>query len=805
MSRSKTAGDSHALAQLAARCGIAPEYQDIWGKRHLTSERTRRALLAAMHFPTDADPAALLREMEEREWRRPLPPVMVLRAGAVPAVPTSLPMVLAGRSHRWLLTAEDGATTTGEFLPIELPRLGQQRLGGVDFLRAELSLPPLAATGYYRLEIELPGREAQAQSAMTLIVTPSSCYLPGAVTGENRVWGPSVQLYGLRSKRNWGMGDFSDLRALIDLTADAGGGVVGVNPLHALFPDDPERISPYSPSSRCYTNILYIDVEAVPEFAECEPARHLVGGERFQARLRRLRASELVAYADIAAAKREVLALLYRHFREQHLANDSERARAFRIFRENAGDALENHARFEALQAHFHREDAAVWGWPAWPQAYRDPGAPEVERFAAENADAIGFYAWMQWLTEEQLAAVGRQSWRRGLGVGLYQDLALGVSPGGSEAWMMQGCLAAGAHAGAPPDEFNLPGQEWGLPPFVPHRLREAAYAPFIAVLRANMRHCGALRIDHAMALTRVFWVPAGMPPAQGSYVAYPFDDLLGILALESQRNGCMVIGEDLGTVPEGFSARLAATGVLSYRPFLFERTAQGGFTPPAQYPSQALVGGQHPRPADLRGFWKGSDLDTRNALQLLPSGEQRSRLVLERSQDRARFLMALEDEGLLPEGAGIHPVSMPDITPACMLAIHAYLARTPARMLVVQPEDILGVVEQVNLPGSRDDQHPNWRRRLPLDLEEWRDDPRFAAVGELMRRERGSAVLPHEEEPPPARLAIIPRATYRLQFNRDFTLAQADRAGALPGRTRRQPLLCLALPEGAAGQHARL
>ena len=768
------AGDPPALEQLAARCGIAAEYQDIWGKRHITSDRTRRALLAAMHFPTDTDPAALLRGMEEREWRQPLPPVLVLRAGVAPTVPVSLPTVLAGRSHRWLLTAEDGATTTGEFLPAELPRLGQQRLGGVEFARGELSLPPLNATGYYRLEVELPGREVQAQAAMTLIVTPPTCYQPAAVIGENRVWGPTVQLYGLRSKRNWGMGDFSDLRALIDLTADAGGGVVGVSPLHALFPDDPARISPYSPSSRCFLNILYLDVEAVPEFGECEPARRLVGAERFQARMRRMRASELVGYADVAAAKREVLALLYRHFREQHLASDSERARVFRIFREHGGVALENHARFEALQEQFHRADPAVWGWPAWPEEYRHPGAPAVERYAAEHADAIGFYAWLQWLADEQLAAVGRQSWRRGLGVGLYQDLALGVSPGGSEAWMTQDCIAAGAHAGAPPDDFNLGGQEWGLPPFVPHRLREAAYAPFIAVLRANMRHNGALRIDHAMALTRVFWVPAGLPPAHGTYVSYPLDDLLGILALESQRNCCLVVGEDLGTVPEGFRARLAATGVLSYRPFLFERTAQGGFTPPADYPRQALVAvSTHDLPT-LRGFWKGSDLDTRNALQLLPAADQRSRLVLERSQDRARFLMALEGEGLLPEGAGIHPVSVPDITPSCMLAIHAYLARSPARMLVVQPEDIFGVVEQVNLPGSRDDRHPNWRRRLPLELEDWREDQRFAAIGELMRHERGSAVLPHDDESPPARLAIIPRATYRLQFNREFTFRQA-------------------------------
>ncbi|MDP2431199.1 MAG: malto-oligosyltrehalose synthase [Pseudomonadota bacterium] len=763
-----------ALAKLAAHCGIAAEYDDIWGTRHATSEPTLRALLAAMHFPAEADPALLLRDIEEQDWRRPLPPVMVLAAGSPLAVPVTLPAARAGKPHRWLLTTEDGATRGGDFIPAELPRLGEQELDGVLFPRGELSLPPLDSPGYHRLEIEQVGREGQAQAAMTLIATPASCYQPEAVQGEGRVWGPTVQLYGLRSRRNWGIGDFSDLRAVVDLSATAGGGVVGVNPLHALFPDDPTRVSPYSPSSRCFVNILYLDVEAVPEYAECAVARNLVASERFQGRLRRLRASEQVAYEEVSTAKLEVLALLYHHFREQHLGNDSERARAFRRFRAEMGEALEQHARFEALQEHFRRESPAAWGWPAWPEAYRDPASATVATFAAEHAERVEFFAWLQWLADEQLDALGEQSWRRGLGVGIYQDLAVGVNPGGSEAWAWQDAYAIGAHVGAPPDEFNHFGQEWGLPPLVPHRLREAAYAPFIAVLRANMRHCGALRIDHVMGLTRLFWVPGGLSPTEGAYVSYPLDDLLGIVALESQRNRCMVIGEDLGTVPEGLRPLLATAGMLSYRPFLFERDATGGFSPPPAYPRQALVAvSTHDLPT-LAGFWKGSDLDTRAALRLFSDPDQYGPLVVDRAQDRARFLLALEREGLLPEGASIHPNTAPDMTPALMVAIHAYLARTPAQILVVQPEDILGLVEQVNLPGSLDAQHPNWRRRLPLDLEDWLDDGRFSELGETLRQARGSAVSPRDAAPPVNRVAVIPRATYRLQFNRDFTFAQA-------------------------------
>lgn len=769
-----TRNTSDTLAQLAAYCGISAEYNDIWGKPHATPEHTLHALLVAMHFPKEADPALLLKNLEEQEWRRPLPPVMVFQEGMAPAVPLSLPAAKADHLHRWILTTEDGASTNGEFLPTDLPRLGEQRLGRTHFLRGELNLPALATPGYYRLEIESPEREAQAQTAMTLIIAPQTGYQPEAVQGEGRVWGPTVQLYGLRSRRNWGIGDFGDLHTLIDLSAEAGGGVIGVNPLHALFPDDPSRISPYSPSSRCFVNVMYIDVEAMPEFSESDAARKLVASERFQARLRRLRASDHVIYEEVSAAKHEVLAILYRHFCDHHLANDSGRARAFRLFRAEGGEALECHARFEALQEHFRRENPATWGWPAWPEEYHQPHTPAVTKFATEHNAAIEFFVWLQWIADEQLSALGQQSWRRGLGVGLYQDLAVGVHPGGSEAWAWQDAFADGAYVGAPPDEFNHFGQDWGLPPLVPHRLREAAYAPFIAVLRANMRHCGALRIDHVMALTRLFWVPAGLSPAQGAYVAYPLEDLLGIVALESQRNRCMVIGEDLGTVPEGFCPHLLAAGVLSYRPFLFERSDDGSFNPPAEYPRQALVSvSTHDLPT-LSGFWKGSDLDTRASLQLFASKDQYGPLVVERAQDRARFLVALKREGLLPESTSIHPNAVPEMTPALMVAIHAYLARTPAQILVVQPEDILGIVEQVNLPGSRDDQHPNWQRRLPLDLEGWLDDGRFAAIGEVLLKERGSAVSPRDQAPPPARVAIIPRATYRFQFNRGFTFAQA-------------------------------
>ena len=773
MTRS-TGKTNKALVKLAARLGISSEYHDIWGTAHPTSDETRQALLAAMGCAADADPAQLLRAFEERDWQTPLPPVLVTRQGSPVPIDISLPATLAGRRHRWILTTENGETTRGSFIPAELTPLAESRLGKRAYQRSELLLPPPAAIGYYRLELEEEGREAQRQSPMTLIVAPARCFEPAALANQGRVFGPTVQLYGLRSQRNWGIGDFSDLRTLVDQAATAGAGIIGVSPLHALFPDQPTAASPYSPSNRCFHNVLYLDPEAIPELAECADARQLIESERFQARLRRLRAQDEVDYAAVAATKREVLELIYEYFCAAHLAHDSHRARSFRQFRERSGSLLENHARFEALQEHFRKQNAETWGWPVWPAEYRQPQASAVSEFANQNYERVQFFAWLQWLCDEQLAAVGLESWRKGLGVGVFQDLALGANPAGSECWMQQHVFAEGAWAGSPPDAFNPLGQNWGLPPFIPHRLRDAAYAPFIAILRANMRHGGALRIDHVMSLARLFWVPANEDGPDGAYVNYPLEDLLAIVALESVRNQCVVVGEDLGTVPEGFRQQLAGDGVLSYHPFFFERNETGDFKPPADYDTQALVAvSTHDLPT-LASFWRAHDLDQRQRLGLFPNDELRDRQFVERAQDQARFLMALEREGLLPEGVGRHPVSLPEITPALMLAVHTYLARTPAQLLLLQPEDVLGQIEQANLPGSNDEQHPNWRRRLPLAIEEWASDERFKNVSEMLRRERGSAVEPQAEDVTPRRQAVIPRATYRLQFNSEFTFSQA-------------------------------
>ena len=289
---------------------------------------------------------------------------------------------------------------------------------------------------------------------------------------------------------------------------------------------------------------------------------------------------------------------------------------------------------------------------------------------------------------------------------------------------------------GAPPDDYNPAGQNWGLPPPIPERLRTTGYAPFIATLRANMRHAGALRVDHVMGLMRLYWIAEGMPNAQGAYVHYPLHDLLGILALESQRNQCMVIGEDLGTVPDEMRQAMHDYGVLSYRLLYFERRDGGDFKAPAEYPAAALVAASTHDLPTLAGFWAGRDLQLRLELGLYPSGEAHQQQILERAQDRARLLLALQREGLLPAGQSLDPAASPEMTPELMRAVHSYLARTPAKVLMVQLEDVLGVLDQVNVPGTTD-QYPNWRRKLPLELERW---PRGRALPGPVRGARGTA-----------------------------------------------------------------
>jgi len=718
------------LDRLCETYCIATRYEDFWQHEHFAPDTTKRALLTAMGVCGVAGEAAPLRTTEAL-----LPPLIFRLGGLPPAFDLALAAPARHDQLRWQLALESGGRCSGTCTTA--PPASAPSTANPARVRLICSgLPDALPIGYHRLTITDADQSATVIADLPMIVCPPRCADFGAAVEASRLFGPAIQLYALRSRRNWGIGDFTDLAALMRMAARQGASFVGVNPLHELFLDRPAQASPYSPSSRLAVNPLYLDVEAVEDFGESDAARARVASPAFQARLAALRELQLVDYAGVAAAKHETLTLLFEHFRREHLEPMSDRGRAFRAFAEAEHPRVYDAALFDAMQAHLTRAGTAAWGWPAWPEPCRDRESDAVREFARAHGNDVDFHLYLQWQADLQLAHVAHAAREARMPIGLYRDLAVGANPGGAETWHEPRRFAMAAHIGAPPDEFNQKGQDWGLPPWIPRLLPEGSYGPWVALLRANMRHAGGLRIDHVMGLLRLFWIPEGMAPAEGTYVHYPIDELLAILALESVRNACIVVGEDLGTVPKTVREDLKSAGVHSYRVLYFERGSDEEFLPPAAYPARALVTvSTHDLPT-LHGFWRATDLAARDALNQFPSAELRARQYADRATDRLRLMRALAREGLLPSPAVTDPLSFEHV-----LAVHTYVARTPCALMTVQLEDVFGEPEQVNLPATVGDDYPNWRRKILLDLEEWERDGRFAAMCKSIRAQgRGHA-----------------------------------------------------------------
>jgi 4-alpha-glucanotransferase len=712
------------IRRLGQLYGIYPSYTDIWAKRRQVPTATVRALLEAMGVAVGSarEVADSLREAEARPWRRMLAPVRVIATPGPLEVTFTLPARLGGAAIDWTLSEEGGRRHEGRLTPDALTAVAAAEVNGKPWRRWQMQLPTDLPHGYHQLS--MAGR-GQAGS-MQLIVTPRRCHRRRR---DGRLWGFAAQLYGVRSARNWGMGDLTDLAKLAERAAALGAGTVGVNPLHALFPADANHISPYSPSSRLFLNVLYLDPEAVPDLAECSEARAMLGDRGLEGEIAALRAQDMVDYPAVWRIKLRVLERLFLSFRTRHLAASSERARAFADFRAEMGKTLEQHATFDALHEHMLQTTGA-WTWQHWPEPLRHPGNADVAAFARAHETRVAFFAWLQWLADRQLAAVQASARAAGMPIGLYQDIAVAVNPASAMTWANPDVSLSGVNAGAPPDWFSPGGQNWVLAPLSPVGLRETGYAVFASALRHNMRHAGAVRIDHVMGLKRLFWIPEGGSPKEGAYVRYPFDDLIKIIALESARQRCLVIGEDLGTVPRGFRPAMQRAGLMSCRVLYFERAHDGAFLEPPAYPRQALVSvSTHDLPT-LRGFWTGRDIRWREVLHRFPDEASLQHAERERAQDRMLLLRALERVGLLPEG--IDPARPPEEpSDELIVAAHRYLAETPGYLAMVQLEDALGEEEQPNLPGTNE--HPNWRRKLRQQLEDLAEEPLVRRIAEVM------------------------------------------------------------------------
>jgi 4-alpha-glucanotransferase len=516
-------------------------------------------------------------------------------------------------------------------------------------------------------------------------------------------WLLAAQLYGIRSQRNWGHGDFSDLLALIELAAEVGAAGIGINPLHAVFDDAPEPLSPYSPNSRLFLNPLHIDVDALPEFQGGRSAD-------MAARIDRLRRSDLVDHQGVAALKSQALRAAHRSFLSHATAGEREDLAKFRQAR---APTLARFAAFEVLRRRF------AGPWWQWPSEWQRPDDAAIARLRSETGDALAFHEYVQWIADQQLMRCRDRAHALGLPIGLYVDVAVGVRADGFDAWNAPDAIVRNLSLGAPPDLLNTLGQNWGLAGFSGVGLQMREFQPFRDMLRASMRYAGAIRLDHVLGLKRLYFIPDGMRPDQGAYVSLPFRRLLDITAEESAANRCIVIGEDLGTVPPGFREQVALFGLWSYQVMLFERDARGEFRPPGYYAECALVTfSTHDLPT-FAGWLAQHDLRMRAALRI-PAGETGE----ERAAAVAALHAALRSQGFA----------------ACdFSAVVGYLAASPARMLAVALEDVLEVRDQANIPGTVDE-HPNWRRKLPLDLESLREHPRLREIA-CIAAERGRAV----------------------------------------------------------------
>jgi 4-alpha-glucanotransferase len=659
--------------------------------------------------------ARSLREREEEACaREPLAPLGVATAGAAARSAALRAPVPRGSALRFALElrGEDGRVRR---------RAGRLRCGAGG-VRVPL---PDAPPGYHELRVRLEWRGGSLEARQRLALCPRRCAAPGERLAGGRALGLWTQLYTLRSRRDWGAGDFGELRRLARIAGRADADFVGLQPLHALWHRGHD-VSPYAPTSRLFRSELHLEIEAIPELAASAAAAARLGSRAFRARLAALRAEREVDYDGVHAAKREILRLLHRTFAARHRGRETARGRAYARYRAREGAALDDFAAFVALAEHLEAR-----GIPRdarrWPAPYRDARGAAVAAFRAAHAEAIDFHAWLQFELERQLAGCAAEARRAGLRLGLYQDLAVGSAPGGADPWSHAGLFAAGATLGAPPDAFVPEGQDWGIAPLIPTRLAASGFDFWIRLLRASLARAGALRVDHAMGLVRLYWVPEGRPPAEGAYVLQPARELLGLLALESRRHRSVVVAEDLGILPPGFGALLARYGILSSRVLYLERRG-AGFRPARSWPRRALALAHTHDQVPLAGFAEGRDLELRARAGALPAGELAGARTA-RAAEAAALARRLAREGLLPRG---EPLPGP---PRLAGAVAAFLRRTPSRLLAMSVDDLAGERDPVNLPGVPPDRHPSWRRKLSVPLEALAREPSFRAAFPRARR----------------------------------------------------------------------
>ncbi len=641
-----------ALQTLADAVGLLIDWEDAGGDPKRVSDAAARRVLGAIGYPAEDErqiAASLARRRAEQSERS----FVSVDAGRQLALPEP-----ATQSGRMELELEDGRV-----VPLSLPAGAH-----------EVLLPAEVPPSYHRLHI--------GGQSLTVAVAPARCFTPQDAAPGRKLWGGAVQVPSLRGEAERAFGDFGALASTAKAFAAAGADALAISPTHALFPADASRYSPYAPSSRSFLNILFGDPALVGH-----PAPERACGE-------------LIDWHHAVPEKLAALRSAFRH------RSDGVRA-AVAGFRADGGASLERHAVFDALHAHFFPEGAR--GWQDWPTAFHDPDSAEVADFAATHADEVEFYLFGQWLARNSLHVAQVTARDAGMAIGLIADLAVGMDGGGSHAWSHRDDLLSGLSIGAPPDLLGPEGQSWGITSFSPFALQRTGFAGFIATVRASLGQAGGIRIDHALGLRRLWLVPDGMSSAEGAYLTMPLDDMLRIIAIESQRARAIVIGEDLGTVPEGLRPRLEARALLGMRVLWFERDEDGAFVAPAEWDSEAVaMTGTHDLPT-VAGWWRGRDIEWNRDLD---RGVPADTAEAERTNDRHTLWQAFETSGATTMAEP--PIATP--SPVVDAAL-VHVASSACPLAILPIEDLIGAVEQPNLPGTLDE-HPNWRRRMPASTD---------------------------------------------------------------------------------------
>ncbi len=715
------------LQELAKLYGIETEYTDFWDKKRVATKQELLKILNAMgiNAETPKQIEGAIQRFKLRRARKHIDNVYVLSEDD-PFLEITINCLNTEDWDDlvWSIELENKKIISNKVKKDDLKIAQNFVFNRKTYLSYKLQIQEKLPLGYHTINIKTKNFECSSK----IISTPKTCYVPPCLEEEKKLWGISAQLYSLRSYWNWGIGDFSDLKKLVNIASDVGASFVGCNPLHALATHDIRGQSPYYPSSRNALEFLYIDLGLTEEFKDSFEAQEEVMKEDFQRELKNLQANHLVDYEKTKNLKIRILKILYNTFKKNHFGKNTDREKKFNTFCESNLGAF-TWALFESIEESLHKDSTKFWGFKNWPKELRQPSNSTVRDFAKNHENTIKFYLYIQFLAEEQLLLISKEAEEKKLPLGIYLDMALGARKDGAETWANQDIMAHNINIGAPPDFYNFNGQDWNVGCFDPNKLKKRCYEPYIRLLQDQMKYANVLRIDHVMSLMRLYWIPEGDSAKNGVYVKYPLKDLIGIVALESQRNKCLIIGEDMGTVPEEIREEMSKKLLLSYRVLIYEKKGTD-FKPPQKYPKEALVVTSVHDAPPLKAFWYAKDIDERKRINVFDS-KTAEKFFKNREKEKDSLSLILKMQNIYLPEKYIHG----EYTKEVNLALHSLAARTPCVLMLSQLDDLIESDLLMNLPGTYTE-YPNWRNKLSIPLEEVLQTTYIREIATVIKKE---------------------------------------------------------------------